>query len=119
MLVKIPYKSALLVGNLLSTLVFDDFSNVPGSNGWFDEELDDVCRGLHFLQYLMNSVGDALYVKTLLQKPSGDKAGLTPNFCPTESIENIKIPSYVNQILARKRMVKEVAKKNNVNKDDL
>ncbi len=32
-LVEIPYKSALLVGDSLSTPVFDDFSNVPGSDG--------------------------------------------------------------------------------------
>ncbi len=101
-LVEIPYKSALLVVDLLSALVFDNFSNVPGSNGWSNEELDDVYHGLNFLQYFTNSVYNAPYVNTLPKKPSRDKASLMPNFWPTELIEDIKIPSYINQILVRK-----------------
>ncbi len=64
-LVEIPYESALLVGNLLSAPVFDDFSDVMRSSGWSNKELDDVYYGFHFLQYFTNSVDDAPYMNTL------------------------------------------------------
>ncbi len=60
----------------------------------------------------MNSMGSSPYMNTLPQKLSWEKAGLMPNFWPTESIEDIEIPSYLNQILTRKQMAKEVTKKN-------
>ncbi len=59
------YKSALLVGDSLSALVFDDFFDMLGSNGWSNKELDGIYHRLHFLQYFMNSVGNASYVNTL------------------------------------------------------
>eukprot|EP00581_Thalassiosira_minuscula_P008936 CAMPEP_0183707122 /NCGR_PEP_ID=MMETSP0737-20130205/3770_1 /TAXON_ID=385413 /ORGANISM="Thalassiosira miniscula, Strain CCMP1093" /LENGTH=1065 /DNA_ID=CAMNT_0025934703 /DNA_START=20 /DNA_END=3217 /DNA_ORIENTATION=+ len=119
-LVEIPYEAALLVGDSLSELIFDDFDNVTGSDAWSHDDLDDVYQGLNFLQAFMNDYDYTAYVNSLPEAPSsGDDAGLTPDFWSRETILRLEVPSYINQILERKQIVQEVAKENNVNEKDL
>mmetsp|Transcript_14271 Transcript_14271/g.30792 ORF Transcript_14271/g.30792 Transcript_14271/m.30792 type:complete len:500 (-) Transcript_14271:371-1870(-) len=118
--VEIPYDYALQVGDSLWGTVYDDFTDIPGSDDWSEDDLDDVYQGLNFLQSFTNDADYGPYMDSLPQKPSsGDDAGLTPDFWCEESIRGIQIPSLIQQILDRKQMVKEVASKNNVNENAL
>ena len=119
-IVEIPYNAALLVGDTLNTPIFDTFEEVTGSEDWPEEDFDDVYQGLNFLQSFMKDRDYTPYVNTLPHVPSsGDDAGLTPDFWSKEYILGLEVPKFVKQILHRKQIVEEVAKKNNVNEDEL
>ena len=119
-IVEIPYNAALLVGDTLNAPVFDTFDEVTGSEDWSEEDFDDVYQGLNFLSTFMKDRDYAPYVNTLPHIPSsGDDAGLTPDFWSKEYILGLEVPKFVKQILDRKQIVEEVAKKNNVNEDEL
>eukprot|EP00578_Thalassiosira_sp_NH16_P022768 CAMPEP_0181099468 /NCGR_PEP_ID=MMETSP1071-20121207/12675_1 /TAXON_ID=35127 /ORGANISM="Thalassiosira sp., Strain NH16" /LENGTH=1067 /DNA_ID=CAMNT_0023182131 /DNA_START=67 /DNA_END=3270 /DNA_ORIENTATION=+ len=119
-IVEIPYNAALLVGDTLRETIYDDFDDVPGSDGWSEEDFDDVYQGLNFLQSFTKDDYYESYVTTLPQVPSsGDEAGLTPDFWSKEFILGLQSPSLVKTILNRKEIVREVANKNNINEDEL
>mmetsp|Transcript_23945 Transcript_23945/g.43087 ORF Transcript_23945/g.43087 Transcript_23945/m.43087 type:complete len:482 (+) Transcript_23945:76-1521(+) len=118
--VEIPYDYALQVGDSLWGTVYDTFTDIPGSDDWSEDDLDDVYQGLNFLQSFTNDVDYGPYMDSLPQRPSsGDDVGLTPDFWCEESIRGIQIPSLIHEIMDRKQMVKEVASKNNVNENEL
>ena len=120
-IVEIPYNAALLVGDTLSTPIMDDFDDIPGSEDWSEDDLDDIYQGLNFLQFFMKDVDYTPYVNTLPHIPSsGDEAGLTPDFWSKEVILGLQVSQYVKWALDRKQIVEEVAKKNQgVNEDEL
>lgn len=122
-LIEIPYDAALLVGDSLWGTIFDDFTNVPNSENWSEDDIDDVYQGLNFIQSFMTDSDYAPYTQNLPTLPnsgSGDEeAGLTPDFWSNEYISGLGVPSYVQQILDRKQIVTEVAKKNKVNENEL
>jgi len=119
-IVEVPYNAALLVGDSLSAPVFDTFDEVEGSKDWSDDDLDDAYQGLNFLQTFMKDSEYTPYINTLPSIPSsGDDAGLTPDFWSEEYVKGLEVPRYVKEALDRKQIVEQVAKKNNVNEDEL
>jgi len=119
-IVEVPYNAALLVGDSLSCPIFDTFDEVEGSKDWSDDDLDDAYQGLNFLQTFMKDSEYTPYINTLPSIPSsGDDAGLTPDFWSEEYVKGLEVPSYVKEALDRKQIVEQVAKKNNVNEDEL
>lgn len=113
-IVDIPYSSALLVGD--STwdrkihINYDDIVT---------DDLEDVYQGLNFLNNFVGNVEYAQYVDSLPSMPNGDEAGLTPDFWDFNTISGLEIPPFVKQIHARKQILEQVAKRNNVNEDEL
>jgi len=119
-IVEVPYNAALLVGDSLSSPIFDKFEEVEGSKDWSDDDLDDAYQGLNFIQRFMKDSEYTPYINTLPSIPtSGDDAGLTPDFWSEEYIKGLEVPRYVKEALDRKQIVEQVAKKNNVNEDEL
>ncbi|KAL7551741.1 hypothetical protein ACHAWF_014928 [Thalassiosira exigua] len=139
--VEIPYDAAVLTGDTLRPVARDDFSEAEGSEGWDADDLEDAYQGLNFWNsFAKDDVAGATgggggaaegfeggkwaapYVKGLPPQPSSsddEDVGLTPDFWPDETIRSLQIPSFVERILNRKRIVEEVAKRNHVNEDDL
>eukprot|EP00571_Detonula_confervacea_P004338 CAMPEP_0172320844 /NCGR_PEP_ID=MMETSP1058-20130122/41591_1 /TAXON_ID=83371 /ORGANISM="Detonula confervacea, Strain CCMP 353" /LENGTH=1076 /DNA_ID=CAMNT_0013036199 /DNA_START=99 /DNA_END=3329 /DNA_ORIENTATION=+ len=119
-IVEVPYDAALLVGDSMWATIFDDFDDVPGSDDWSEDDLDDVYQGLNFLQTFMKDADYVPYANNLPHIPSsGDEAGLTPDFWTKDYILGFEVPTYIKQILDRKQIVQEVAKKNDVNENEL
>jgi hypothetical protein len=120
-IVKVPYNSALLVGDTTWINEVDDVGDVLGSDGWSKDDVDDVYQGLHFLRnFVENCEYYAPYVDNLPQIPSsGDEAGLTPDFWSSEIIAGLEVSSLVKQIRVRKQIVEEVARKMDVNENEL
>ena len=120
-IVEVPYNSALLVGDTTWINEVDDVGDVLGSDGWSKDDVDDVYQGLHFLRnFVENCEYYAPYVDNLPQIPSsGDEAGLTPDFWSSEIIAGLEVSSLVKQIRVRKQIVEEVARKMDVNENEL
>ncbi|KAL7540232.1 hypothetical protein ACHAXR_009958 [Thalassiosira sp. AJA248-18] len=118
--IEIPFDAALMTGDTLWSTIYDDFDDVPGSDDWEEDDLDDVYQGLNLLQSFVNDQYYAPYIANLPEKPSsGDEAGLTPDFWSKDVILGLEVPSFIKQILDRKQIVQEVAKKNNMNENEL
>ena len=125
-IVAIPYSSALLVGDSTwARKILDDCSsgddNTVIGDGWSTDDLEDVYQGLDFLNNFVGNVEYSQYVNSLPSMPKNgdDEAGLTPDFWNCNTISGLEVPAFVDQIQRRKQIVEQVAKRNNVNEDEL
>jgi hypothetical protein len=114
-IVKVPYNSALLIGDTTWVRKVDDFDDVFGGDGWSKDDLDDVYQGLNFLRSFVKNLEYAPYVDNLPRIPiSGDEAGLSPDFWASNFISGLEVPALVKRTQGRKQIVDEVAMKNDV-----
>ena len=120
-LFEIPYELALLVGDTL----------VDGENGnkLIESDLDvqsedkdtvyDVYQALRLLNNIHSGNVWESQVQYLPPPNSSNEGGQTPDFWEEELIYELQIPEYIRQIMERKQIVGEVARKNNVDEDKL
>lgn len=123
---EIPYEAALETGDSLSDgvngeyLMRYDLEDVDGSDDWCKEDVYDVYQGLRLLETFEPDPDYSPYVYHLPPPPeSNDEAGLTPDFWSDDIVSSLEVPSYVQQIMQRKVIVKVVAEKNDVDELDL
>jgi hypothetical protein len=121
-IVDVPYSTALLVGDSTwDRKVHINYDDTAIGDGWSTDDLEDVYQGLNFLTNFVGNVEYDQYVNSLplMPKNGDDEAGLTPDFWDFNTISGLEIPPFVDQIHGRKQIVEEVAKRNNVNEDEL
>lgn len=121
LLVEVSYSAALLVGDTLNQAVYDDFSSIPGSDKWDEEDVEDVYQGLGFLSSFAKDDEYSPYISTLPPRPDdvSTTEGLPPDYWPRSTIEQIQIPDYSSRILSRKDIVENVVAINKVPVDEL
>ena len=88
---------------------------------WDKETVYDVYQALELINKMENDdwIWDP-YICNLPEEPeSGDESGLTPDFWSDDLIRELEIPSFIQEIMDRKNIVRIVAEKNGVDENEL
>lgn len=91
------------------------------TESWDTETIYDTYQALQLLNRMETDeefIHDP-YICNFPQEPESNESGVTPDFWDDDLINELEIPSFIEEIQNRKQIVKLVAEKNDVDEDEL